>query len=89
MTTEGITVELDPRRFTIRAGTVVVERETPASWSVPAKKMCSTCAEVCHHPLSLGAAHADLAHTLVLLTISYAGTDLCPEPVSQHHVITW
>ena len=89
MTTEGVTAELGAR-VTIRAGdALVVDTLTPASWAVPDKKMCSSCAEVCQHPLTLGAAHANVEHRLVLLTIAYAGTDLCPEPVSQHHVITW
>jgi hypothetical protein len=87
---EEVAVELTPSRLTIRArGTLVIETATPAWWMVPDKPMCTTCAEVCHHPLSLGAAHAALAHNLVVITVAYAGTDLCPEPVSQHHVITW
>ncbi len=90
LTTEEVAVELTPSRLTIRArGTLVVETATPASWAMPDKPMCRTCAEICHHPLSLGAAHAALAHNLVLITVAYGGTDLCPEPVSQHHVITW
>jgi len=90
LTTGGLVVELAGARLTIRArGALVVDTATPASWFIPDKQICTSCAEVCRHPLFLGAAHGDLAHDLVLLTISYAGTDLCPEPVSQHHVITW
>jgi len=87
---EGLLLHLSTRRLTIRArGALVVDRATPASWSIPDKKLCTTCEEVCRHPLFLGAAHAAVDHALVLLTVSYAGNDLCPEPVSQHHVITW
>lgn len=86
---EGLLLDLGAR-LTIRAGgRVLIDRAPPASWSIPDKKMCASCAEVCRHPMYLGAVHADVAHALVLLTLSYAGTDLCPEPVSQHHVITW
>ena len=89
MSTDGVAAEVDAR-LTIRAGgALVVDTMTPADWVVPDKRMCSSCAEVCHHPLSLGAAHANVAHRLALITVTYAGTDLCPEPVSQHHVITW
>jgi len=87
---ESIVVDLSAHRLTIRArGALVIDRAPPASWAIPDKKLCTTCEEVCHHPAYLGAAHADLAQALVLLTVAYAGTDLCPEPVSQHHVIAW
>lgn len=86
---EGLLIDLGARLTIRTGGRIVVDIATPASWSVPDKQMCASCAEVCRHPTYLGAAHADVAHTLVLLTVSYAGTDLCPEPVSQHHVITW
>jgi len=87
---EGLLLHLSTRRLTVRAsGNLVVDVAPPASWSIPDKKLCATCDEVCRYPAYLGAAHADLAHTLVLLTVAYAGTDLCPEPVSQHHVIAW
>jgi hypothetical protein len=87
---QGLLVELSARRLTIRAGsTSVVDLAIPASWSVPDKKLCTTCEEVCRHPLFLDAVHAGVDHTLVLLTVAYSGNDMCPEPVSQHHVITW
>lgn len=86
---EGLLVDVGAR-LTIRTGTTtVVDRPRPASWLVPDRKMCASCSEVCRHPMFLGAAHGDLDHQLVLLTISYAGTDLCPEPTSQHHVLAW
>lgn len=86
---EGLMVDLGTR-LTIRTeGRVVVDLARPASWSMPDKQMCPSCSEICRHPLYLGAAYAAAAHTLVLVTVSYAGTDLCPEPVGQHHVITW
>ncbi len=89
MSMEEVAVELGARMTIHAGGALVVDMVTPAGWAVPDKRMCRSCAEVCHHPLSLGAAHANLAHRLALITVAYAGTDLCPEPVSQHHVITW
>lgn len=89
LTSEHLVVDLGAR-LTVRArGTVVVDVATPAKWSSPDKPMCSTCREACAHPMFLGGAHANIAHTIVLVTVSYTGTDLCPEPVSEHHVITW
>lgn len=87
---EGLRLDLTPRRLTIRqADTIVVDRAIPPSWTVADRTMCATCEEVCRHAMFLEAAHADVAHRLVLLTVAYSGTDMCPEPVSQHHVVAW
>ncbi|MBA3456934.1 MAG: hypothetical protein H0T42_27845 [Deltaproteobacteria bacterium] len=89
LSTQGIVVELGSRLTIHARGALVVDIATPASWSVPDKKLCTTCEDLCRHPMFVGAAHADLDRRIVLLTVSYSGTDLCPEPVSQHHVLTW
>jgi hypothetical protein len=76
--------------LTIRAHRkVVVDIDTPTSWLAKDRSLCRTCTEVCQNPAFLHAGYTDEARTLALLTISYVGTDTCPEPSSQHHVVSW
>lgn len=86
----GLALDLGADRLRIRRDhQVVVDRAIPRSWLVEDRPMCAGCAEICTNPAYLGAAHGDGARALVLLTISYAGTDTCWEPSSQHHVVAW
>lgn len=86
---QGLHVEWVPSRLVIRhEAKVVVDTPTPASWFAPDRPTCDGCPP-CSNPAYLAAAHADAERRVVLLTISYSGTDLCWEPNSQHHVVSW
>jgi len=67
----------------------LVNVATPGSWVVQDRPMCTTCTETCHNAAFLGAVEGDARRRLVVLTISYTGTDTCWEPSSQHHVVAW
>nr|MDQ3366875.1 hypothetical protein [Myxococcota bacterium] len=89
-----LAITWDTRRLTIRGGVtgadaVLLDTTTPTSWLVADRPMCAGCPETCSNPAFLRAAHADAARAVAVLTISYGGTDLCWEPSSQHHVVSW
>ncbi len=85
-----LVVHWDDRHLTIMdAGKQVVDRPTPPAWLVHDHPMYEDAPELCSNPAFLGGVAVDRARRLALVTISYEGTDTCPEPTSQHHVVGW
>jgi hypothetical protein len=66
-----------------------ITRATPASWLVADRPLCATCTEVCHNDAFLGGGYVDRRRRLAVIVVSYRGSDTCPEPGSQAHVVTW
>ena len=64
-------------------------RTTPASWLATDYPMCGSCSDVCHNDAFLGGGYVDLARAALIVVIAYRGTDLCWEPSSQEHIVTW
>lgn len=88
-TGHGVTLEWKPNHVTITlGGKPLVARDTPPSWNADRRPRGSG-GEVCENPAFLGAAWVSLPHKLAILTISYAGNDLCWEPSNAPHVIAW
>lgn len=79
---DGVRVTWTEPRLAVEAGgAVVVERDLPA-WIAPPRGECT-------NPSHLGEVWGAPGQRFVLLRISYAGTDLCWEPDSAWHVVSW
>jgi hypothetical protein len=86
----GVTLRWAPNQLVIeRPHAPPTPKATPASWLAADYPMCSSCSDVCHNEAFLGGGYSDLARSAVIVVIAYRGTDLCWEPSSQEHVITW
>lgn len=92
----GVTVRWVPSTLTIdlsaakpAAGGIPITRTTPASWLVADRPLCATCTEVCHNDAGLGGGYVDRRRRIAVIVIAYRGSDTCPEPGAQSHVVAW
>jgi hypothetical protein len=58
------------------------------AWLAPTGKRCAQCAP-CENPAWLDAFYKAPEINVVVVRITYAGTDICWEPPAQLHVIAW
>ena len=73
----------EPKLRVTRDGKVLLEQDMPA-WSAPPQ---GSGEDACTNPAHLGGVWADVGRGVLLVKISYSGTDSCWEPSSSYHVV--
>ena len=89
-TGDGIVVDWQPSQLAIsRGGAAPFTHATPSTWLVADRPMYAGAADLCSFPAFLQAADIDTDRRVAVLSIAYMGTDTCPEPPPQPHVVHW
>jgi hypothetical protein len=78
----GLEVAWDEGRLIVRSGDAAVVEREHRDWTIAPTPQCE-------NPSFLADAWTDAARKLVLVKISYRGTDTCWEPDSSYHVVAW
>ena len=75
-------------RVRTRGGGTTLATANGASWLAPSGKRCPQCPP-CENPAWLRAFYKAERVNLVVVRITYSGTDTCWEPGDQLHVVSW